>query len=385
MLTGIVGISTFVTSVITGSTIVGPLGTIVGAVLGLVATFIDIFSSNPSSNINAIIKNLRILTNASKDELDDSRNFLLPLGKFGTVYESNAANMIEVLGMPPAPLSFKPFSGGATSGEYLGAGKFRMVDRSKFSNAYWCVTGTDPIGYDFYGKRDDNDTAQGVTVFVDTKLVKTSGKPLKGAMIQTYSDGDENHFIHDHVIIEDFGNLKSDQTIQVKTGYGNDVIAINGPVGKFTSNFSNVLDVTTGTADNELTFGGIPKAHAQIKGVYFNRINERVGFFHGLNRSKHEFGTIKGIVLVRGSPFDDHIVLHGNDFRVEQSQGQNVYEIDLTHASADSGRINQTIVDGSGEVPRIRVMSSGDIGKENFNYNHPVTNFISIEPPYFFV
>ena len=384
MLTGIVGISTFIYSVATGSTIAGPLGAIVGALLGLVATLIDVFSSNPSSNIDATIKNLRTLTQYSKDELDDTRNFLLPLGKFGTIYESNAANMIEVLGMPPAPLSFKPFTGSATSGEYLGAGKFRMVDLSKFSNAYWTVSGTEPIGYDFYRKRDDKNS-QGVTVFVDTKLVETSGKPLKGAVIQTYSDGYENYYIHDHVTIEDFGNLKPGQTIKVKTGYGNDVIAINGPVGKFTSDFSNVLDVTTGTAKNELTFGGIPKAHAQIKGVYFNRINERVGFFHGSNRQKHEFGTIKGIVLVRGSPFNDHIVLHGNDFRVEQCQGQNVYEIDLIHARTDSGGITQTIVDDSGKVPRIRVTSSGDIGEENFDYNHPVTNFISVNPPHFFV
>lgn len=322
------------------------------------------------------------MTQASKDELSDTRNFLLPLGKFGTIYESNAANMIEVLGMPPAPLSFKPSSGGATSDGYLGAGKFRMVDLSQFSNAYWTVSGTEPIGYDFYGKRDDKNS-QGITVFVDTKLVKTSGRPLKGAVIQTYSDGYENYFIHDHVTIEDFGNLKPGQTIQVKTGYGNDVIAINGPVGQFTSAFSNVLDVTTGTADNELTFGGIPKSHPQIKGVFFNRINERVGFFHGSNRQKHMFGTIRGIVLVRGSPFNDHIVLHGNDFRVEQSQGQNVYEIDLTHASTDSGGITQTIVDDSGKVSRIRVTSSGDIGEENFNYNHPVKNFISVRPSSF--
>ena len=204
-------------------------------------------------------------------------------------------------------------------------------------------------------------------------------------MIQTYSDGSKSNDYHDHVIIGDFGNLKSGQTIKVKTSYGNDVIAINGPVGKFTSAFSNVLDVTTGTAKNELTFGGIPKAHAQIKGVYFNRINERVGFFHGSNRQTHEFGTIKGIVLVRGSPFNDHIILHGNDFRVEQSHGQNIYEIDLIHPSTDSEGVTQTIVDDSGKVPSIRVTSSGDIGEENFNYNHPVTNFISVKPSNLFV
>ena len=384
MRTGIVGVTTFIYSIATGSAIAGPLGTVVGALLGIVATLIDVFSSRPSSNIDSTIKNLRNLTQASKDELDDTRDILLSLGtKFGTVYESNAANMVEVLGMPPAPLSFKPFSGGATSGGYLGAGKFRMIDLSKFSNAYWTVSGNERIGYDFYGKRGDKNS-HGVTVFVDTKLVKASGRPLKGAMIQTYSDGSENYYFHDHVIIEDFGNLKSGETIKVKTGYGNDIIAINGPVGKFTSAFSNVLDVTTGTAKNELTFGGIPKAHAQIKGVYFNGINERVGFLHGSNRQKHEFGTVRGIVLVRGSPFDDHIVLHGNNSRVEQSHGQNVYEIDLIQASTDSGGITQTIVDDSGKVPRIRVTSSGDIGEENFNYNHPVTNCISVKLPFFF-
>ena len=375
MLTGMVGISTFFLSLKAGFAIAGPVGTVVGGLLGLVATSIDIVSSNPSSNIDAVIKELRNLKQASIEELDNTTKVSSFLENFGAIYESNAANMIAVSGMPPAPLSFKPFSGGATSEGLLGAGKLRTVDLSKFSNVYWTVSGTEPIGYDFYGIRG-NETSQGVTVFVNTKFVKTSGSPLKGAIIQTYSDGYENYYIDDHVTIEDFGNLKPGQTIQVKTGYGNDVIAICGPVGNFTSDFSNVLDVTTGTAYNELTFGGIPKAHAQIKGVYFNRINERVGFFHGFNRQKHEFGTIKGIVLVRGSPFDDHIVLHGNDFRVEQSQGQNVYEIDLIHASTDSGGINQTIVDASGEVPRIRVTSSGDIGEENFNYNHPVTNFI---------
>lgn len=75
MLTGIVGISTFIYSVATGSTIAGPLGAIVGALLGLVATLIDVFSSNPSSNIDATIKNLRTLTQASKDELTDTGTF----------------------------------------------------------------------------------------------------------------------------------------------------------------------------------------------------------------------------------------------------------------------------------------------------------------------
>ena len=83
MLTGIVGISTFIFAVATGSTIAGPLGAIVGALLGLVATLIDVFSSNPSSNIDATIQNLRTLTQASKDELT------LP-GTFYFLLESSA-------------------------------------------------------------------------------------------------------------------------------------------------------------------------------------------------------------------------------------------------------------------------------------------------------
>ena len=52
MLTGIVGIGTFIYSIAAGSTIAGPAGAIVGALLGLVATLIDVFSSHPSSNID---------------------------------------------------------------------------------------------------------------------------------------------------------------------------------------------------------------------------------------------------------------------------------------------------------------------------------------------
>lgn len=66
-------------------------------------------------------------------------------------------------------------------------------------------------------------------------------------------------------------------------GYGNDVIVINGFVGQFIFVFSNVFDVMIGIVDNELIFGGILKLYLQIKGVFFNCINECVGFFYGLN------------------------------------------------------------------------------------------------------
>lgn len=40
---GLVGLSTFVAAVVTGSAILGPIGALVGAFLGLVATFVELF------------------------------------------------------------------------------------------------------------------------------------------------------------------------------------------------------------------------------------------------------------------------------------------------------------------------------------------------------
>ncbi|XP_048581673.1 uncharacterized protein LOC116610394 isoform X1 [Nematostella vectensis] len=365
---GVIGAGTFVLALYTGSAVLGPAGALAGAVLGLVATLIDIFSSNPSSEIESTIKTLKKLTDSCKKELGQTSRFMKPLSvKYGVGYESNPANMIDVKGMPDEPLLFQPGKG--IGNRLLGAGKIRRLDLSAFSNAYWDAEGKADIGYDFYGKIIHKNE-RGVSVFLNTKFVAPSGTPLRGVSVQTFADGYQNHFVHDQVSIEDFENLKKGEKIIINTGYGNDVIAVNGLIGKFTADFGDVLDVTTGTADNELTFGGISKKHSKIKGIYFNRITERAGFYHGGDRTLHEFGTVRGIVLVRGSPFNDHVVLHGEGFRVEQSHGRNIYEIDVTQANPDQDRVNHVIVDASNSPAKILVVHSGNVMEENFSYHN---------------
>ncbi|XP_048587495.1 uncharacterized protein LOC116608458 [Nematostella vectensis] len=369
---GVAGVGTFLAGIITGSAIIGPIGALIGAVLGLAATLIDIFSSNPSSNMEQTIKSLKALTGACKEEVKFTAGYAGPLGKFGEIYESNQAILLDITGMPKGPLKFRKAKTAADTEGFLSAGERRTIDGSVFSNTYWTVSGSEEIGYDFYGRsRAAPERTFGVSVFVDTKLVNRSGTPYKGVDIQTYNKDYENYYVHDHVSIEDYEHLKPGQKVKISTGSGHDVIAINGLIGKLEPQFTNALDVikSQGSSQKELTFGGISRSHRKIKGAYFNHVTERVGFYHGQYRELHEFGTVRGVVLVRGSPFDDRIIMHGKNFRVEQTRGRNTYEFDIPQNVNPKDRITQqTIVDNSDSHALIRVNHQGNVKKESFSY-----------------
>ncbi|XP_032223238.2 uncharacterized protein LOC116604647 [Nematostella vectensis] len=371
----VVGISSFVIAATTSLTVLGPIGALASALLGIAGTIYDIYSSYPSCNMQKMIRHLEALSDECRSEVKSSASLALKAGNLnGTIYESNPSCMIFVNGIEPEkPLKFKPGDEYKVEGEtFVVAGENRVLNNDVFSNLYWTVSGHTNVGYDFYGKFIKG---HGVTVFLDTKLINGSSDSvslgLRGANIQTYSPGYENQYAHDQVSIEDYTFLQLGERIEVRTGNGMDVISLNGPIGRFTAEFSDVLYVDAGSnygSPNTLSFGGIPKTHAHIKGAYFNAIDGKIGFFHGHNKELHKFGTAKAIRMVQGSPFADTIVMDGEGFRVEQQNGKNIYQLNLGNMRYARTNINQTILDVSGNAPKIRVETDGSLTKENFSF-----------------
>ena len=166
---------------------------------------------------------------------------------------------------------------------------------------------------------------------------------LKGiGDIETYNKEDPSE--QDNVVIDSVVNLDSKQTIKVKTGCGDDVIQINGIIGKPESDkyFSDLrildsygLDVKAGADDtstttkkenNVLSFEGMPSKKTNVLGVTFHFGNDSLMYRIGSKASPRAVlcGVIKGIKMLVGSPFDD-IVNITNEQRcvVHQSKGKN--------------------------------------------------------------
>ena len=362
---GVAGITGFVAGALAtaGSTlaaVAGPVGAVIGALLGIASIIVEIVAAfNPYTRINKEIKLIKTLRDNSKKLLDaDMKNLANLVSSrsnftFSWVFEANQGLMVEYIHGRIKdwhnPLKFRLEIPLKEEDGYMVVGKNRKFDKSRYAgNTFFNPSGLTNLGYDFYGKKAIQQF-KGVTVMVTTDFVDE--KPdvkLKGVDIETYNK--EYPSEQDNVVIDSVVNLDSRQTVKVRTGGGDDVIQINGIIGKPESGkyFSDLrilesygLDVQAGADDtstttkkenNVLSFEGMSSKKTNVLGVTFHFKNESLLYRIGSETSPRNVlcGVIRGIKMFVGSPFDDIIYITNEQrYVVRQSKGKNQYFLEL--------------------------------------------------------
>ena len=365
MASGMVGLASFAVAALAtaGTTIAavaGPVGAIVGAILGIASVLVEVIASlNPYKQIEQDIQLIRDLTTNSKKLLDVDKEKLKEMVPsqsnftFSWIYEMNQGLALEyVKGRDEenyVPVKFRRELAPREVDGYLVVGKNKIFDKGRYpGNLFWNPQGLVNLGYDFYGKKM-TENFNGATVIAGTSLVAgKSGLVLKGLDIVTYSSQSENY--GDCVVIDDMYDMSENHIIQVKTGGGNDVIAINGLIGKpghpkFKPVFgmkiiANMLSERTVNPMkkemNVLSFEGMStktRYEYGIKGVHFDLQAGAVWYRKesGGSVTKLRWGSIDGVKMFVGSPFDDIVELSmDHDSVVRQTKGRNEYIIKTT-------------------------------------------------------
>ena len=365
---GVIGLSTFFAAV-SG----GPVGAIAGAILRVVATLVELFAGPPYDKAaveayRARLRELRNLRDACVSQIDKRMEFLENVGSpFSDVYVNNQASSMTNVELGELQLvdsymiqSYRQevpyqnsmyhrgFMGNFTrymsseakeemrNGSYVCIGKYRGIVSPYIppasSSTDWSKT-TGFTGFDFYGKYRKNTTYGGVHVFINSEFI--SQEELNGINIDTFlnleSDADQEQTPQNDVIsISDYKKLRKDNKINIRTGFGSDCLNINGMIGELHQDNENSLSCDmVGHGWNILSFKGMSRDRDDIKGVFFDTKHEVLKYFHGDNRKTHTLGKVFFVTQFIGSPFDDHVILHKELFKVFQTSGSNVYEFDF--------------------------------------------------------
>ena len=398
---GVVGLGTFIAAIATGSALLGPIGAIAGAFLGIAATLIELFGS-PGYDKQAVeeykarLRRLRNLRDTCIAQIDRRIEFLDKVGSpYTDVYVNNQASLNQRAIARGHDLSmydwacfhkkryrnrlYPQFQTSLHLRKYVGY-KLTKNDldeaRKELNNkTYLCMghfrgiespvmpvesspTGLGKTigktGFDFYGKFKQGSSYGGVHVFVNTDFV--SWENQNGIDINTLSC--ENVDQNDVVSIGEYRNL-TDNQIKIYTGDGTDCLNINGMIGKFDSDFDNLLTADLGDGIyNTLSFQGISKDRGDIKGVFFDSKTDVVKYYHGQQRRTHLLGTVKNVKVFHGSPFNDHVVLYPENFVVVQMSGSNVYEFNYDDLNLGRRRAcKYQIIDRSKRPLKINLVS----------------------------
>ena len=102
---GVVGLSTFIAAVVTGTAVLGPIGALVGAILGIAATLVELLAS-PGYDTAAVeaynerLGQLRTLRDACKERIGKRMEILEKMGsQYSDVYVNNQAACIGDYGL----------------------------------------------------------------------------------------------------------------------------------------------------------------------------------------------------------------------------------------------------------------------------------------------
>ena len=385
---GIVGITSFAVAALatagtTLAAVAGPVGAIIGAVLCVASVIIDVIASlNPYKQINRDIELIKELTTNSKKLLDfdqEKLNQFVPSHakfKFSWVYEMNQGLALEyVRGRASeyyVPVKFRLELPPKKDEEgYIIVGENKEFDKSKYpKNFFWNPQGLVNLGYDFYGKPLTKEF-QGATIIADTGLV--AGKPdvvLKGLDIETYRKADDEY--RDAIIIEDMYDIAHQQNVKAKTGAGNDIILMNGQIGKpghedYHEGYGQKIDIKTAANENVdtkkkefniLSFEAMPatkKHDYKVHGIKYDMQNGRVEYRIGDEASPEGkfWGHVTGVRMFVGSPFDDVITLNMDyDLMVRETKGRNEYIL----RTSSWGPFTLTIDDQSSTAGKLTIV-----------------------------
>ena len=400
---GVVGLTTFFAAIITGSAVLGPVGAIAGALLGIAATLIELFGG-PGYDKQAVeeyrarLRELRNLRDACVAQIDKRMEFLDKVGSpYTDVYANNQAASVVAAQKGALDmfdcyyftgtggdhrsrcpqfknsLHLRKFVGSnindlsdakkeLTNGTYICMGNFRGIPSPKMplasSQTGWGKT-IGFVGFDFYGKFKEGTSYGGVHVFVNSEFV--SEEELNGININTHIPADTPQ--NDVISIGDYRKFRKWGEITINTGDGSDCLNINGMIGEFHSDYANLFTANLGSGRNVLSFQGISKDREDITGVFFDSKTGVLKYYHGANRNTHTLGTVKNVWLLNGSPFDDHIILytghHRVEFKVVQTSGSNTYEFNYDDLNQNKPYARKfQIIDKSTQPPKINLKTT---------------------------
>lgn len=431
---GLVGLTTFVAAVVTGSAVLGPIGAIIGVVLGLAATLVELIGGHSGYDAAAVeayrnrLRELRNLRDACRARIDQKMEFLDKVeSPYTDVYVNNQAasmrrvdwhSLVMVDGSDsPHPQHTKAFTLYATSlhqrkyvdtsdppdeiakGEFLIMGNQRSIispimPTAKSSTGWGKVAGY--VGFDFYGKFKEGTAYKGVHVFIDSDFIDE--EQLNDLYINTEYNIPHSNEKHDVISIGDYKKIYRNKNpgpaVIIDTGGGNDVLNINGMIGEFQSDSVDILSIDLGDGHNVLSFQGISKDRNDIKGIFFEAKTGALKYYHGTNRNTHLLGSVRNVELVNGSPFDDHVILYPNfpgegynipyfnRFIVVQQRGRNTYEIncaDLSELAKEHTAKIHPVLDTKHDqehVPRFQIIDKSD-QKPELNLKMPSSSGIT--------
>ena len=372
---GLAGITGFAVAALAtaGSTIAavaGPIGAVVGAVLGIASIIVEIIASiNPYNEINQHIDMIKTLTENSKKLLDadkENLNNLVPSRTdfiFSWVFEVNQGLLLEyVRGRWDEyyePVKFRLKVPPKEEGGYMTIGEMKYLDKGKYpDNVFWNPSGLVDLGYDFYGKKLTEEF-KGATVLVSTDML--AGKPdvvLKGTDIETFNA--EHPDLPDNVVIGDMYDISPRHLLEIKTGGGDDVIQINGLLGKrkHPRAYLQVCAVAKNTLEferkesNVLSFEGMSGKEQYDYGLIGVKYSLRSGRLHyrigsGASHQRKDFGQVTGIKMFVGSSYNDSVTASmDEDYVIRETKGINGYVLETT-----SWRMFKITIDDQAEVP----------------------------------
>eukprot|EP00794_Sanderia_malayensis_P010816 gene10816-biopygen8644 len=364
---GLAGLTGFAVAALAtaGSTlaaVAGPVGAIIGAVLGIASIIVEIISSlNPYTQIDKDLSMLNELRKSSKKYLDadfDNLQKLVPSHanfSFSWVYELNQGHLLEVTGTGKNSLNrelveFRLDKTGKIENRYMVVGGKTKFDKSRYpDNLFWNPSGIVDLGYDFYGKKI-TPQLNGVTVILSTNLVSGKGVDLKGANVETYQNAEDA--MPDSVVIDDYYDMSPWGVLHVKTGGGNDVILMNGLVGKpghegypghkdfkghakiFINTIGSDRKESYQRENNILSFEGMSRKNSHgLLGVKFEMPNGIMEYISDKEGSKKNyfFGVVYGIKMFVGTPFNDIVMFPMDyDYVIRQTKGKNEYILSTT-------------------------------------------------------
>ena len=414
---GIIGIDDFVAAVKSEIRVLSYTGMMVGSLMNVAVTFLNIHNqkhfteSETDIQINFESKTaIETLGEHSKKQLrmlmlliSNQRLFLNDLyvvnqgvlPKWGILY-----------GEDRGALQFGAFSNGSegdspiyrkedSSDIFLVAGKARRVRKAEQPST---DVETDIVGFDFYGTFSRGYPYKGSTVIVSTENISTQKYRLNSLKINTCLQKQWYH-PSDHLLLTDMMNMDQGENIDVNMGKGDDVIIINGMLGRFENSSEGLLKADLGSGLNSLSFEGMDHNRKDIKGIFFDSKDGKLSYFHGPDAKLHNIGTVQPVHILFGSPFNDYIILfgvdngnpNGHDFTVIQRSGKNFYEIDLGQVIASAPKRRFKIIDNSKKSPTIVIRTSGNVTRNELvfvgnvfkvykqrNKNSPIEAIVSV-------
>ena len=382
---GIIGLEELVAAIASEIKISDRKGMIVGSLLNVAVTLMDIHSNKNQKGTTAPmiveskdeIENLgehskkqlrKLMTFISNQNIGLNDVYVVNQGvlpKWGILYSEDRGSLLFGAFGNDSSGNSPVYRREESSDIFLVAGKARRVVKAQQPAG---DEEAEIVGFDFYGTFPKGYPYRGSTLFVGTDNVNRSDYRLNGIRINTCI---RKPWLHpdDHLLLTDMTNLDQGEQIEAYMGKGDDVIVINGMFGPFGKVSENSLKIDLGVGLNTLSFEGMTNSRNDIQGVFFDSKDNKLSYFHGKDATLHKIGVVEKVNVMVGSPFNDYVILFGDangnpngvDFTVTEHFGKNFYEVNIDEIMESNAKKSFNVIDSSMKTPTIVVRTSSNI------------------------